>query len=88
MKLDPHVGKTTVPGIAPSAMGPPSLPGYVAVSVTLLDGVPFGERNRDFYKVVRDSEPVADIGGSIRGTGSSGRGGEECGKRLDSSASH
>jgi hypothetical protein len=57
---------TTVPGVKPEDMGPPSLPGYVAVSVTLLDGVPFQEGARDFYRPLRDSEPVADIGGSIR----------------------
>ena len=32
----------------------------------LLDGVPFAERDRDFYKPLRDRPPVADIGGSIR----------------------
>ena len=57
---------TTIPGVAPSAMGPPTLPGYVAVSVTLLDGVPFGERERQFYAPLREREPAAKIGGSIR----------------------
>jgi hypothetical protein len=57
---------TTIPGVAPSAMGPPRLPGYVAISVTLLDGVPFGERGRDFYAPLREREPAAKIGGSIR----------------------
>ena len=57
---------TTIPGVAPSAMGPPHLPGYVAVSVTLLDGVPFGERERQFYAPLREREPAARIGGSIR----------------------
>jgi len=57
---------TTVPGVKPEDMGPPSLPGYVAVSVTLLDGVPFQEGARAFYKPLRDSEPVVDLGGSIR----------------------
>ena len=57
---------TTIPGVAPSAMGPPKLPGYVAVSVTLLDGVPFGERERQFYAPLRERAPAATIGGSIR----------------------
>jgi hypothetical protein len=57
---------TTVPGIGPDRMGPPSLPGYVAISVTLLDGVPFQEGARDFYRPLRESDPVANIGGSIR----------------------
>jgi hypothetical protein len=47
-------------------MGAPDLPGYVAVSVTLLDGVTFGDDTRDFYKPLRDREPVATIGSSIR----------------------
>jgi hypothetical protein len=61
-----HIWGTTIPGVTPSMMGPPRLPGHVAVSVTLLNGVPFGERDRDFYKPLRDRTPVADIGGSIR----------------------
>jgi dolichyl-phosphate-mannose-protein mannosyltransferase len=56
---------TTVPGVDPVAMGPPQLPGYVAISTTLLDGVPFGERARDFYEPLRESMPAADLG-SIR----------------------
>jgi hypothetical protein len=61
-----YMGGTTIPGVTPALMAPPRLPGYVAVSVTLLNGVPFGERDRDFYKPLREREPVADIGGSIR----------------------
>jgi hypothetical protein len=61
-----YMGGTTVPGVTPSMMRPPRLPGYVAVSGTLLDGVPFAERDRDFYKPLRDRTPAADIGGSIR----------------------
>jgi hypothetical protein len=60
------MGGTTIPGIAPAKLAPPRLPGYVAVSATLLDGVPFAERDRDFYKPLRDREPAADIGGSIK----------------------
>ena len=58
---------TTLPNLAPGQIGPPKLPGYVAVSVTLLNGVPFPARERDFYKPLRDREPAADIGGSSRG---------------------
>jgi 4-amino-4-deoxy-L-arabinose transferase-like glycosyltransferase len=61
-----YLGGTTIPGVTPAMMRPPRLPGYVAVSVTLLDGVPFAERDRDFYKPLRDRTPAADIGGSIR----------------------
>jgi Dolichyl-phosphate-mannose-protein mannosyltransferase len=61
-----YLGGTTIPGVTPAMMLPPRLPGYVAVSVTLLNGVPFGERDRDFYKPLRDRTPFADIGGSIR----------------------
>jgi 4-amino-4-deoxy-L-arabinose transferase-like glycosyltransferase len=61
-----YMGGTTIPGVTPAMMRPPRLPGYVAVSVTLLNGVPFGERDRDFYKPLRDREPAADIGGSVR----------------------
>ncbi|HEX9368062.1 MAG TPA: glycosyltransferase family 39 protein, partial [Vicinamibacterales bacterium] len=61
-----HIWGTTIPGVTPSMMRPPRLPGYVAISVTLLDGVPFQADQRDFYKRLRDQEPVADIGHSIR----------------------
>ena len=61
-----YLGGTTIPGVTPAMMRPPKLPGYVAVSVTLLNGVPFAERDRDFYKPLRDRPPAADIGGSIR----------------------
>ena len=61
-----YLGGTTIPGVTPAMMRPPQLPGYVAVSVTLLNGVPFAERDRDFYKPLRDRPPAADIGGSIR----------------------
>ena len=38
---------TIAPDVAPAQQGPPELPGYVAVSATLLDGL-FDERMRDF----------------------------------------
>lgn len=57
---------TTIPGVAPDQVGAPKLPGYVAISTTLLQGVPFEPRLRDFYKPLRDTVPVADIGGSIK----------------------
>jgi hypothetical protein len=61
-----YMGGTTIPGVTPAMMGPPRLPGYVAVSVRLLDGVPFAERDRGFYKPLRGRTPAAEIGGSIR----------------------
>lgn len=57
---------TTIPSVAPHLVGAPKLPGYVAVSTTLLQGVPFEPRLRDFYKPLRDRTPAADIGGSIK----------------------
>jgi hypothetical protein len=57
---------TTIPSLTPDRLGPPRLPGYVAASVTLLNGVPFGPAERQFYKPLRDREPAAVIGGSIR----------------------
>jgi hypothetical protein len=57
---------STIPTLAPQDIGPPLLPGYVAVSVTLLNGVPFAPDQREFYKPLRDREPAALIGGSIR----------------------
>jgi hypothetical protein len=61
-----HMGGTTIPGVTPAMMKAPRLPGYVAVSTTLLNGVPFAERDRDFYEPLREREPAAVIGGSIR----------------------
>jgi hypothetical protein len=43
----------------------PQLPGFVAVSVTNLRGVYFGERSRDIYKGLLETEPVVVIGYSI-----------------------
>ena len=57
---------TIMPEVSPAAQTAPDLPGYVAVSATLLDGVPFEADKRDFYKPLRDSQPAADIGGSIK----------------------
>jgi hypothetical protein len=61
-----YIWGTTVPGVTPEMQGPPRLPGYVAISVNLLNGVPFSPDQRDFYKPLRHQEPVADIGHSIR----------------------
>ncbi len=46
-------------------VGGPRLPGFVAVSVTNLRGVYFGEETRGFYKPLLDQEPAAVIGYSI-----------------------
>ena len=57
---------TIAPDVSPAQQSPPELPGYVAVSATLLDGVPFDSRMREFYKPLRDRVPAADIDGSIK----------------------
>lgn len=44
----------------------PALPGYVAVSTTVLDGVYLDRAGRAFYKPLLEKEPVAVIGHSIR----------------------
>lgn len=44
----------------------PELPGYVAVSTTVLDGVYLDEAGRAFYKPLQEKEPAAVIGYSIR----------------------
>lgn len=44
---------------------PPSLPGYVAVSVTNLRGVYLPDRAREFYRPLLEREPAAIIGHSI-----------------------
>jgi hypothetical protein len=46
-------------------VGGPRLPGYVAVSVTNLRGLYLGDRARDLYKPLLNSEPAAVIGYSI-----------------------
>jgi hypothetical protein len=43
----------------------PKLPGYVAVSATLMSGAYVDERRRDFYKPLLALNPVASIGHSI-----------------------
>ena len=61
-----YMGGTTIPGVTPAMMKAPRLPGYVAISTTLLSGVPFSPRDRDFYKPLRPRIPAAILGGSIR----------------------
>jgi hypothetical protein len=65
--IDAHyVWGTIAPAVSPAQQGPPELPGYVAVSATLLDGVPFDDRMRAFFRPLRDRVPAADIDGSIK----------------------
>ncbi len=64
-----HIDCTYLPGTdfpGEQSIEPPQLPGYVAVSATILDGVYLSEQGQAFYKPLRDAEPVADIGHSIR----------------------
>jgi hypothetical protein len=65
-----HINCRYLPGspffVADQSIGLPQLPGYVAVSVTVLSGVYFDERGRAFYKALRDQDPLADIGHSIQ----------------------
>jgi len=59
---------TPLPGSGFYAGGPlvaPVLPGYVAVSATLLNGVYLDQRERAFYAPLRATEPLATIGFSI-----------------------
>ena len=64
-----HITGTYLPGspffVPDRSISLPQLPGYVAVSVTVLSGVYFDGRGRAFYKALRDQEPLADIGHSI-----------------------
>jgi dolichyl-phosphate-mannose-protein mannosyltransferase len=46
-------------------VGGPQLPGFVAVSVTNLRGLYLGDKARNLYKPLLDSEPAAVIGYSI-----------------------
>jgi len=63
-----HINCTHLPG-APlfdtQLTTGPRLPGFVAVSVTNLRGVYFGEEARGFYKPLLDMKPAAVIGYSI-----------------------
>jgi hypothetical protein len=44
----------------------PQLPGYVAISSTILSGVYLPPRERPFYRAFLEKTPVAEIGNSIR----------------------
>jgi hypothetical protein len=54
------------PTFALSRIGRPHLPGYVAISPTILSGVYLQPRWRLFYAAFSDLEPVAVVGNSIR----------------------
>jgi hypothetical protein len=61
---------TRLPGgtVHPQMQNPlamPQLPGYVAISTTILDGVYLTREGRAFYAPLADREPVATIGHSI-----------------------
>jgi len=47
-------------------IAPPQLPGYVAISSTILSGVYLPPRDRQFYRAFLEQTPVAEIGNSIR----------------------
>jgi hypothetical protein len=53
------------PFFAEDRVGPPRLPGYVAVSATNLHGVYLDRSQRDFYRPLLEREPDTVIGGSI-----------------------
>jgi 4-amino-4-deoxy-L-arabinose transferase-like glycosyltransferase len=61
-----YIWGTIAPDVSPAQQAAPEVPGYVAISATLLDGVPFDDRLRDFYRPLRDRVPTADIDGSIK----------------------
>jgi tetratricopeptide (TPR) repeat protein len=54
------------PAVLTDRWRPPSLPGYVAVSATVLSGVYGTPASRLLYSGFNDLQPVADIGHSIR----------------------
>lgn len=64
-----HIDATYLPGSATylvDRVGRPRLPGYVAISPTILDGVYLLPSWRIFYAGFREREPAAIIGHSIR----------------------
>lgn len=54
------------PSFALASISRPRLPGYVAISATVLSGVYLQPRWRLFYSAFHEREPVAAIGNSIR----------------------
>jgi hypothetical protein len=54
------------PSFAQPRVGRPQLPGYVAISPTVLSGVYLQPRWRLFYAAFNDLEPVAIVGNSMR----------------------
>lgn len=54
------------PPFAVDLIRKPTLPGYVAISATVLSGVYLSPPWRLFYRAFRELEPVADVGNSIR----------------------
>ena len=49
----------------PASIVPARLPGYVAVSATIMSGVNFDEAHRDYYKPLLAQPRVASIGHTI-----------------------
>ncbi len=63
------IDATYIPGAdfyATSHLSLPKLPGYLAVSYMVLQGVDLDENGRRFFKPLFDKQPVAIIGNSIR----------------------
>jgi hypothetical protein len=63
-----HIDRTDLPGsqfFSQAEATAPRLPGYVAISATVLSGVYFDERGRSFYQRLRERTPLATIGNSI-----------------------
>ena len=57
---------TLLPGATGyTGAGNMQLPGYVAISDTVLNGVYLGERERAFYRAFKGRRPVTTVGGSI-----------------------